>query len=189
MQTQTQTQTQTLKEILLVFILFLLIFLGWFIVGSIGFYKAIASKNWPTTLGTVVSSEVVRPSGKNTKYEAKVVFTYSVDGKEYTSKKLKATAARGTSDWSRSMVSEFPAGTVVKVHYNPKKPNIALILPGLQKDNFWMTLLPLMVILLILKVMIDQIKKAKNAPNWRKRPLVPFNLFSKHPLAQAKNNK
>lgn len=151
----------TIKSIILVFGIFIMIFIAWLVIGSIGFYKAVASKNWPTSAGTVISSEVVRPSGKSTKFEAKVVFTYSVDGKAYTSEKLKATMARGTSSWAREVVESYPAGAKVEVYFNPKNPGTAVVLPGLQRDNYWMTLLPLFVLLLIIKVFVDQIKNAR----------------------------
>ncbi len=150
------------KSIIWVFVLFLTMFLTWLIVGSIGFYKAVASKNWPVVKGTVISSNVIRPSGKSTKYVAEITYSYIIGNKEYTSKKLKATAARGTSEWAKAKVEEYPANAFVSVHYNPQKPELGIIEPGLQSDNLWMTLAPLIAMLLISIAMRKQIKDRKN---------------------------
>lgn len=154
--------TKPSKSIIPVFALFLLMLTAWFVVGMIGFVKAVVSKNWPTVSGTVISSQVLRPSGKNTKYTAEVIYTYKVDGKEYQSKKLKATAARGTSEWARNKVEEYPSGKDVIVHYNSKKPDIAIIEPGLQSDNYFMTIAPLFFMIVILLALKKQIENRKN---------------------------
>ncbi len=150
------------KSVIWVFVIFLAMFLAWLIVGSIGFYKAVDSKNWPVVQGTVISSNVIRPSGKSTKYVAEVTYTYTVNQKEFTGKKLKATAARGTSEWAKAKVEEYPVNAFVTVHYNPDKPELAVIEPGLQSDNFWMTVAPLLAMVLIFMVMRKQIKDRKN---------------------------
>jgi hypothetical protein len=151
--------TPNLKSVILVFTFFLLLAASWFVVGIIGFTKAVTSGNWPTVQGTVVSSQVVRPTGKSTKYIAEVTFTYTVDNKEYTSKKLKATSARGTSSWAKEVVANYPAGKEVLVHYRPGKPQVALIEPGLQKDNFMMTIIPILVFALIFWAFLNQLKQ------------------------------
>jgi len=48
--------------------------------------KIKAARNWPTTTGKVVSSEVV--GGWSRGYEAKVLYQYSVGGTVYSSDKI-----------------------------------------------------------------------------------------------------
>jgi hypothetical protein len=147
-----------IKSVIAVFALFITLALGWFIFGAIGFHKAVTSYRWPTTNGTVVSAQVVRPTGKSTKYIAEIGYSYQVDGKEYASKKFKATTARGTSGWAKQVVGQHPAGSKVSVHYNPDRPQDAVIEPGLQSDNYWMTVAPLLVIALLSFALFQQIR-------------------------------
>ncbi len=152
------------KTVIAVFVFFISLLLAWFIFGAVGFFKAVASHHWPTTNGTVVSAQVIRPSGKSTKYIAEIGYTYQIGGKEYSSKNYKATSARGTSGWAKQVVDQHPVGSVVTVHYNPDKPEEAVIEPGLQSDNYFMTIVPLMAILLLLGTLFQQIKN-KNKPS------------------------
>jgi hypothetical protein len=153
----------SIKQTVSVFAFFILLLLAWLVVGAIGFYRAVVSYNWPVTQGTVVSAEVVRPAGKSTKYVAEIGYTYQVGGKEFFSKSFKATSARGTSSWARQLVGGYPAGTRVAVHYNPEKPGDSVVEPGLQSDNYWMTLAPLAAIVLLLLALFQQVKN-KNKP-------------------------
>ena len=129
-------ENPSVKQVIAVFAFFIALLLAWFSFGAIGFYKAVASHHWPTTEGTVVSAQVVRPSGKSTKYIAEIGYTYQVGGKEYSSKNFRATSARGTSGWAKQVVEQHPVGAMVPVHYNPNKPEDAVIEPGLLSDNY-----------------------------------------------------
>ncbi len=129
-------KSSTKSGVALIIIFFLLPLLVGVALSFINFRKAVVSKKWPTTIGTVVSSDVKRPSGKNTKYEAVVKYSYRVDTTEFLSDNLKMLAARGTSEWAKEKVSKFPVSSELRVFYNPKKPKDSVIEPGLQKDNF-----------------------------------------------------
>ncbi len=153
------------KSVIAVFALFIALSLAWLVFGAIGFHKAVVSQGWPVTDGTVVSAQVVRPSGKSTKYIAEIGYSYQVNGKEYTSKNFKATSARGTSGWAKELVALHPVGSMVSVHYNPDKPADAVIEPGLQSDNYWMTLAPLLVIILLAFALFQQIKNRNKLPS------------------------
>lgn len=154
-------KTTSLKQIVSVFIFFIFLLSVWSIVGAVGFFDAVVSKGWPTTTGTVVSSQVLSPSGKANKYIAEITYTYSVDWKEYRSKNYKATAARGTSTWARELVEQHPVNSTVTVHYNPKDPGDALVEPGLQSDNYIMTFVPLMFIAVLIIALRKQINDRK----------------------------
>ena len=155
----------SVKTVVSVFVFFISLMLAWFIVGAIGFTTAVTSYKWPTTNGTVVSARVVRPSGKSTKYIAEIGYSYRVDGKDYRSKNFKATSARGTSEWAKKLVDQHPAGSTVTVHYNPSKPEDAVIEPGLQSDNYIMTVVPLLSAVFLLLTLFQQIKHKNDRPD------------------------
>jgi hypothetical protein len=154
-----------IKSVVAVFALFISLSLAWLVFGAIGFTKAVTSYKWPTTDGTVVSAQVVRPTGKSTKYIAEIGYSYQVGGKEYVSKKFKATSARGTSGWAKQVVEQHPVGSMVSVHYNPNKPQDAVLEPGLQSDNYWMTVAPLLIIALLAFALFQQIKNRNKQPD------------------------
>lgn len=146
-----------------VFIFFIFLLLVWFTIGAFGFYDAVVSNFWPTTDGTVVSTRVISPTGKANKYIAEITYTYSVGGKEYQSNNYKATSARGTSQWARELIEQHPVDSKVPVHYNPNKPEDAIVEPGLQSDNYIMTFVPLGMVLVLVKVLMKQINDRKNS--------------------------
>lgn len=102
--------------------------------------KINAARNWPTTIGKVVSSEGV--GGWSRGYEAKVLYEYSVGGTAYSSDKISlvkvslsfggAESYSGKKADAQRIVETYPPGEVV-VHYNPDKPHIAVLEPGTQE--------------------------------------------------------
>jgi hypothetical protein len=62
------------------------------------------------------------------------------------------------------VVAQHPVGAMVSVHYDPDKPADAVIEPGLQSDNYWMTVAPLLIIALLLFALFQQIRNRNNQP-------------------------
>lgn len=155
--------SKSLTPVVSVFLFFIFLLLIWFTIGAFGFYDAVVSNFWPTTDGTVISTRVISPSGKANKYIAEITFTYAVGGEEYQSNNYKATSARGTSQWARELIEQHPVDSKVQVHYNPNKPEDAIVEPGLQSDNYYMTLLPLMFIIVLAVGLKQQIRNRNNS--------------------------
>ncbi len=88
---------------------------------------------WPTVPGKVVSSEVrtLRSGGggqSDLSFEPNVVYTYTVDGQAFTGNKVNFSAFRSTNKAApQKTVDKYPAGADVTVHYNPKKPQEAVL--------------------------------------------------------------
>ena len=97
--------------------------------------KAYASVNWPTTTGTITSSEV---SGISDECSPSIWYEYSVNGKEYVNKEIT------TKQWNESMhkhhaeeiVAEYPVGDTVKVYYQEKNPSISYLIIGVSVTNW-----------------------------------------------------
>lgn len=94
---------------------------------------ALASRDWPTTPGTVIESRL-RPyatnSGADVKY-AHVVFAYEVGGRRYrasTPEWSLITAGWGAD--AEGIVARYPRGSEVLVHYDPAAPQRAVLRPG-----------------------------------------------------------
>ncbi len=120
-------------------ILFSLIFIGvgvWMLVKLLmDFRKATLSKNWLTTEGTIVSSELdVETSSdadgdQSTTYIAKITYTYVVDGAEYKSECINFNYGMRTSNRriQQSVVDMYFPGKQVPVFYDPQNHEQAVL--------------------------------------------------------------
>jgi hypothetical protein len=96
---------------------------------------AIASYEWPTVEGVIVSSEV-SSTGLDEYFCTDIRYQYVVNGIEYVSTRVEVqdvcTNSRNTA---RSTVSRYPSGKIVELYYNPTKPTFAVLVPGLPAHN------------------------------------------------------
>ncbi|REJ86770.1 MAG: DUF3592 domain-containing protein [Planctomycetota bacterium] len=103
-------------------------YVGWPIVEN-----AQASQNWPVASGAVTDSRVTTSqSDESTLYRAEVLYSYEVDGREYSSDVVWFGGNSSTSRRSgpAETVARYPVGAEVKVHYNPADPAVAVLEPG-----------------------------------------------------------
>lgn len=114
---------------------FIIVMLVLIVVYARSARKATASKNWPTTTGRIISSDVGsyrsrRSSGTHTTvYEPNIVYEYSADGQRFQSKQISFGAVAGTSStgWAENIVTHYPEGGTVQVFYNPANPSEAVL--------------------------------------------------------------
>src|SRR5690348_12592041 len=111
-----------------------------------GHVQSTVIKTWPIVDAEVIKSQVnaTRGTTRNgfpvTRYEAEIVFRYTVGGKEYTS---RSTPGYMTSRYSimKRIVDTYAPGTHHPIRYNPEYPNIVIFNAGY---NFAFFLLPVM---------------------------------------------
>jgi hypothetical protein len=98
-----------------------------------------ASLSWPEATGMVVAVDaapaVGRGTGRRERFEAwqpQVVYDYEVRGRRYTGERLKLDPAHARM--SRSEVDDllrfYRPGMPVRVRYDPKRPERAVLIPG-----------------------------------------------------------
>jgi hypothetical protein len=65
---------------------------------------------------------------------------YAVSGKDYTTALLRFGQTLGSGDKSEAVLQRlrYPVGTVVPVSYDPSRPGVAVMKPGLHTDAFWL---------------------------------------------------
>jgi hypothetical protein len=102
--------------------------------GAYNLLSAYRATQWPRAVGTIVNSTIdeYRDSKGTLMYRPCVSYRYSVSGKEYTCDRRIFGGEMGTN-WSgpaEKIVETYPAGANVTVHYNPGKPESAVLLPG-----------------------------------------------------------
>ncbi len=136
------SESRALQHRLCGFGLFLL-FLG--VVGVAGIHVGKTRVNqvtqWPSTTGRIVTSELSTATvktGRVLKVDAiaKIIYTYSINGKSYRSEGLRVVpmlhfTPEGTP---QELLSKYPVGKSVKVYYDPNKPDDALLTPMAGED-------------------------------------------------------
>ena len=80
------------------------------------------SRDWPSTRGVVVRSEVSRERGVDIQYR------YTVGDRAYAATRVAFGA--GASQTSTQVIHKYPSGSEVNIHYMKDAPGIAVLEPG-----------------------------------------------------------
>lgn len=121
--------------------------------------NAFNAKSWPTTEGTIYSSEVVRSS----RYVPKILYTYNVDTNAYSSERiqLKDMAQYKKQEDAEKVANKYPVNSKVKVYYNPIKFDEAILEPGIKGEHIFMLLIGLIIFIAPLIGLVYSIRKSK----------------------------
>jgi len=93
---------------------------------------AIVATRWPTTVGTVSTSEVFEDRrGRGGGYLPKVSYTFTIDGRALSGNRFYFSEARGTLSQAQRAIRAYPVGALVKVYFNRADPAESLLSPGL----------------------------------------------------------
>ena len=100
--------------------------------------QAASARGWPVTRGRIVRSEVeakwqFASATRGTRvrtYQALVEYRYRVDGREYSSRRVRLGATVASDEAiAGAEVARFPVGADVEVHYDPREPDSAMLEP------------------------------------------------------------
>ena len=118
------------------------------------------SESWPVTDGEILSSNVrIDNDDDGTAYFGDVTFRYVVDDVVYTSDTV-SFGQYGSSNRSHAegIVTRYPTGNGVTVHYDPADPETAVLEPGVTWSSYFMlamgvvfTCIPLIILPLTLR--------------------------------------
>lgn len=112
------------------------------IAGPVGYYgwagwRTTEARGWPQADGRVLKSNVhviendrgPREGSTQPSYRPDIVFRYSVNGRDFTGRKVWLTGYDGSKrfDDARAVMDAYPAGSAVKVLYNPDDPTDAAL--------------------------------------------------------------
>lgn len=121
-------------------IVFYLSGIGVIIFGARELSSGISSKDWKSTQGSVIESQVVdkghtsKSKGKN--YKPVIMYSYTVDGETFTSDRILfgmasfSTIFKSGSQRSREWVSKYPEGSTVSVMFDPSEPSQSTLNTG-----------------------------------------------------------
>ncbi|MBN1517904.1 DUF3592 domain-containing protein [Candidatus Sumerlaeota bacterium] len=110
-------------------------------VGLPTVHKAKASLEWPTTDGVVTSSEVVTSHDEDgTTYGANIIYRYTIDGQELIGDTVwyGGNFKSSSKKLALKTVGKYPKDKQVTVHYDPDRPNEAVLEPGAFKSTYFM---------------------------------------------------
>jgi hypothetical protein len=112
--------------------------------------RALQSRHWPTTTGTVVTSIVEKKGssrpGSAPAYFGRVSYRYQVGGVTHTASQVSfGEHGESGTGHAKEVVARYPAGSQVKVHYRPDSPAVAVLEPGAGFFNWIMPLVCLLV--------------------------------------------
>ncbi|WP_425410138.1 DUF3592 domain-containing protein [Hyphococcus sp.] len=125
--------------------IFLTLFFGLFLAvgfGILGFglhslNMSNKAQNWPTTPGTILSSDFITSTDSegDTTYRTDVRYTYNANGREIEGKKIAFGYSGSSSRKFHSDIhSALPSGAQVAVRYDPSKPERAVLSFGVNQS-------------------------------------------------------
>jgi len=106
--------------------------------GFTDFRASLATKDWPSVTGEVLSSSVERVGRPGSKTRApRVTYAYTVDGVRYEGDRLSFrsySSRRVSNNRAGVIASRYDEGAPVEVHYDPDRPSEAVLIP--ETDSF-----------------------------------------------------
>jgi hypothetical protein len=103
--------------------------------------RQLMALNYPATQGTILTSEVTlhQDSEGSTTHNVSVRYAYAVGDQEYTATRYRYGSFNSSDGkWARSLVANLSPGTSVKVFYNPRNPDDAVLFTGLSGSDLFM---------------------------------------------------
>ncbi|MCP3872656.1 MAG: DUF3592 domain-containing protein [Desulfobacteraceae bacterium] len=127
--------------------------------------------DWPTVSGIIISSDIrqstewerkgIKTGRDRTLYLPNILYNYEVQGKKYRS---YSVFFEGAVDYlgranAREIVSRYPPGKNVSVHYNPENPQIAVLETGIKYTHLLFPATGILFILLGLWALFGKSEK------------------------------
>lgn len=151
-------QATSSRKFLLIFAAFWSLITSIFLVVLVyGCVNQVRSLSFQTTTGIVDTVKVTEDTtDDSTTYGIAISYHYVVDGKPYTSTRLRYAASSSSDSWARKTAKRFPAGARVLVYYNPARPGDAVLIRGIESSDLFLALFltPFTVIMFFLWIAV-----------------------------------
>ncbi len=125
-------------------LLLLVVWIGFVVFSAKKFVLAKTSTNWPKVKAIVKSSclKAKRVGDGHTYYSPDIEYQYSLDSKHYSSNNFTYMGTFGLSkEYSDKYINKYTVGSEIEVSYNPKTPEVAVIIPGVHWGQYTSMLL------------------------------------------------
>jgi hypothetical protein len=106
---------------------------GLILVGHVSIRRAADSEKWPAVEGTVLDSAVAADrDGGRQRFQPVVRYRYEVGGERYEGSRIRWAASEGYRKYTRArrVLDKYRSGAAITVHYDPRRPGVAVLKPG-----------------------------------------------------------
>jgi len=105
---------------------------GLILAGRLSIRRAAESEAWPAVDGIVIESTVAAKREGRQRYRPVVRYRYEVGGERYEGSRIQWAASAGYRKYTRArrILDSYRSGHAIKVHYDPKRPGVAVLKPG-----------------------------------------------------------
>jgi hypothetical protein len=102
-----------------------------------GIYKQFDAQKYFTVTGTITRSEITSSRGSKggTSYSADLAYRYDVGGQIFTGDRIRFGLSSSSHARASSLVNAHPAGSAVRIFYNPANSREALLEPGVKGSD------------------------------------------------------
>jgi Protein of unknown function (DUF3592) len=108
---------------------------GAIVYSVLALVSALESRRWPVAEGVMISSRLDKSpdSDGGYTYRPDVSYRFTVEGKELVGRRacFGDRISTSLSSFAERIVRKYPNGAKVKVRYNPRRPENAVLEPGL----------------------------------------------------------
>jgi hypothetical protein len=125
--------------------------LVWDISFSKNLIAQFESRNYPSTTGSIIHSEIASltstPSAASasraphTSYGVNFEYRYELNGQSYNATRFRYDHYFWTHEWAQQTVANHPAGSQIQVFYNPQNPADALLSAGINTQDMILILI------------------------------------------------
>ncbi|NOY48334.1 MAG: DUF3592 domain-containing protein [Chlorobi bacterium] len=115
------------------------IWLGFVVFSAKKFIRGKMSTNWPKIIATVKSSCIeTKNGGKGLAfYSPKIEYQYSLNFRNYSNNNFTYMGTSGfTKRYAEKYVKKYTVGSEIEVSYNPKSPEMSVIIPGVHWGQY-----------------------------------------------------
>jgi Protein of unknown function (DUF3592) len=164
-----QPSIRRMPVVLWIFLsLFILAGLGGVGAGCWNVYRGLRCESWPTTEGVVdraaMTSHTSNKGGVT--YSADISYHYQAAGTYHTGTRLAFGTMSSSYNYAQEILSRYPVGARVPVHYSPDDPELAVLETGVHK-GVWIEFGVGTVFILVGTMFLQIVRKgiaAQNAP-------------------------
>jgi len=105
---------------------------GLILAGRLSIRRTAESEAWPAVDGIIIESTVAAKREGRQLYRPMVRYRYEVGGECYEGSRIQSAASTGYRKYTRArrILDSYRSGHAIKVHYDPKRPGVAVLKPG-----------------------------------------------------------
>ncbi|MBC2715123.1 MAG: DUF3592 domain-containing protein [Desulfobacteraceae bacterium] len=136
------------------------------VFGGLGLYRYNMGKksiSWPAAKGKITYSHAASRRVENSyEYHPSVKYTYSVDRRSYTGKRITASDVyQKTLSGAKDILKKYPVGGEVSVYYDPADPGTSLLETGMKKNVYVLLGGAALCFLFATATIVSELKKKK----------------------------